>query len=227
MTTLRISRTHFPVTALGPGVRLGVWVQGCPLGCPGCMSLDTWDADAGTDTPVLELAARWRAAIADGATGLTVSGGEPLAQAGPLAAFLAQARRIGDEAEVDCDILLYTGFELAELDAEQRRAIGYADVLVTGRYDAAAPTDLIWRGSANQTMVLRTELGRRRYQRHLTHVPQSPPVQVRVDEEGVWLVGVPRHGALRRLDRQLRAGGLDVTRVSWRPPRRSGPATHE
>ena len=80
---LRISRSHFPVTALGPGTRLGVWVQGCPLACKGCMAQDTWAPQAGVEVDVEALAERWREAITLGATGLTVSGGEPLAQPGP------------------------------------------------------------------------------------------------------------------------------------------------
>ena len=214
--TLRISRTHFPVTALGPGRRLGVWVQGCPLACKGCMALDTWDAAAGTEVAVADLAGRWEEAIRRGATGLTVSGGEPLAQPAALARFLAAADRVRAGAGPECDILLYTGYELDELDPEQRAATEHADVLVTGRYDASAPTDLVWRGSANQAMVLRTELGRRRFAEHVGERPANPPIQVRVDAAGAWIVGVPRRGTLQRLDHRFRAAGLDVARVSWR-----------
>ena len=39
---LVVNRVHFPVTALGPGRRLGVWVQGCSIGCAGCLAHDTW-----------------------------------------------------------------------------------------------------------------------------------------------------------------------------------------
>lgn len=213
---LRISRTHFPVTALGPGVRLGVWVQGCPLACRGCMARDTWDAGGGTAVDVEELAGRWREAIRRGASGLTVSGGEPLAQAGPLAAFLEAAHRVRAEADGEYDILMFTGYEPEELDARQRRAAGYADVLVTGRFEAAAPTALIWRGSANQRMLPQSDLGRRRYAAHVDHEPERPPVQLRADGTGAWIVGVPRRGTLAALDRALRAGHLDADRVSWR-----------
>ncbi|MGI5247126.1 4Fe-4S single cluster domain-containing protein [Dactylosporangium sp. CA-139066] len=213
---LRVNRTHFPVTALGPGRRLGVWVQGCPLACKGCMALDTWDPGGGTEVAVAELARRWREAIEQGATGLTVSGGEPLAQPVALAGFLAEADRIRREAGRECDILLYTGYEPGELDPAQRAATEHADVLVTGRYDASAPTDLVWRGSANQAMVLRTELGRRRFAEHVHERPENPPIQVRVDAAGAWIVGVPRRGTLQRLDRSFKAAGLDVARVSWR-----------
>ena len=223
---LRISRSHYPVTALGPGIRLGVWVQGCPLACKGCMSRDTWDAGGGVEVAVGDLVDRWRTALADGATGLTVSGGEPLEQAGPLGEFLRRASEVRAEVRADgtaaaagygeADILLYTGYELAELDEEQLGATRYADALITGRYEAGQPTDLVWRGSANQQLRPLTELGRRRYAVSVDKHVAAPPLQLRVDESGVWVIGVPRPGTLSRIDRTLRQAGLVVDGVTWR-----------
>ena len=210
MSALRISRSHFPVTALGPGTRLGVWVQGCPLACRGCMSQDTWNPSGGTEVDVTDLVALWRELDADG---LTVSGGEPLQQPEALREFLVAVR----EGSPDKDVLLYTGYEESELDETQWRAAELADVLVTGRYDVTRPTSLIWRGSANQRMVPQSELGRQRYERFVDHVPEHPPMQTRSDTEGVWLIGVPRRGALSGLERRLRELGLLPEDVSWRP----------
>ncbi|WP_117213934.1 4Fe-4S single cluster domain-containing protein [Allorhizocola rhizosphaerae] len=215
--TLRVNRTHFPVKVLGPGTRWGIWVQGCPLACRGCMSLDTWDETGGVEVSVESLAVEWAEAVDAGATGLTLSGGEPLVQPEAVAALLVAADRVRRKASRECDILVYTGFELSELKPEQLRAIEHADVLMTGRYNAAAPTRLLWRGSANQRMVMRTPLGRQRYAGYQNLVPDKPPIQVQVDESGAWIVGVPAPGTLPRLERQLRDGGLGTVQVSWRP----------
>jgi anaerobic ribonucleoside-triphosphate reductase activating protein len=215
MRWLRVSRTHFPVTALGPGKRLGVWVQGCTLGCAGCMARDTWDTDGGVLEDVDVLTERWREAVALGATGLTVSGGEPLSQPGPLRAFLEAVRQVSEEAGVEHDILLYTGFEPAELDEEQRRTASLADVLVSGRFVAGQPTGLIWRGSANQELRTQTELGRSRYREFLDARPVIEPLQWHAGEHGVQIVGVPRRGTLARLHRGLRVRGLMVEQASW------------
>ena len=40
-----LNRAHYPVTTLGPGVRAGIWTQGCTIGCRGCASRDTWEPD--------------------------------------------------------------------------------------------------------------------------------------------------------------------------------------
>ncbi|WP_428966171.1 4Fe-4S single cluster domain-containing protein [Micromonospora fluostatini] len=217
MSTIRVSRTHFPVTALGPGRRLGVWVQGCPLACAGCMSLDTWDPGAGVEMAVADLLEVWREAVVAGAEGITVSGGEPLAQPEPLRSFLAGVDRTRSGLEPVPDIMLYTGYEWNELDDTQRETASLADVLVTGRFEAARPTGLIWRGSANQRMVPQTDLGRRRYAAYLDHAPEHAPLQVRPDHTGIWVIGTPHRGTLPRLERELRRQGLGPEAVTWRP----------
>jgi anaerobic ribonucleoside-triphosphate reductase activating protein len=217
VSTIRVNRTHFPVHALGPGPRFGVWVQGCPLACAGCMSLDTWDAHTGAEMTVADLLDRWVDALARGAGGVTVSGGEPLAQPGPLRAFLEEVDRTRSGLRSTPDILLYTGYEPAELDDAQREAAALADVLVTGRFLAGQPTRLLWRGSANQRMVLQTDLGRRRYAAFVDLTPDRTPLQVEPDPAGVWIIGTPRRGTLSRLERGLRHRGLGPESVTWRP----------
>lgn len=208
---LRVSRAHFPVTSLGPGTRLALWLQGCPLACHGCMSRDTWDPADGTDISEADLLRLWRDALAAGATGLTISGGEPLAQAEPLTEFL-RAARTGT-----ADILLYTGYELPELDEKGRAAVAAADAVITGRYEAGQPTRLIWRGSANQRLVTNTALGESRYAEYLDLAPDRAPVQIGVDGERLWVIGVPAPGALPRMERALRTQGIRFEEAAWRP----------
>ena len=214
---LRLSRAHFPVTALGPGRRLGIWVQGCPLACPGCMSLDTWAPDAGVEVDEGELVELWRTAIGEGAEGMTISGGEPLAQAEGLTRFLLEANRMREGVPDPPDFLLYTGYELTELSRRQRAVLDLVDAVITGRYDIRRPTRLIWRGSANQELVARTELGRARYAEYVDRVPLRPPMQLAVDAGRLWVVGVPPAGALHTMERAVRARGIQFEEVAWRP----------
>jgi anaerobic ribonucleoside-triphosphate reductase activating protein len=213
----RISRLHYPVTALGPGRRLGVWVQGCPLACPGCIARDTWDPAGGHEVAVADLTAVWQAAVDDGADGLTVSGGEPLEQAASLADFLRAADAVRRRTGREIDFLLYTGYELDELRPPALAALELADAVITGRYRAAEPDGGIWRGSANQRLTPRTALGERRYRPYLDHVPERAPVQVAVDERHVWFIGVPARGTLPRLERALRSRGISWEGTTWRP----------
>ncbi len=68
-------------TVDGPGVRLVVFLQGCPMRCQYCHNPDTWKLNGGTDMTVSEIMAVYeknRAFYSRG--GITVTGGEALLQ---------------------------------------------------------------------------------------------------------------------------------------------------
>ena len=105
---IAISRLHFPVTTLGPGRRIGIWLQGCSIHCPGCISKDTWDPDQGW-TSVHSVIAAVQHWMPD-AQGITISGGEPLDQPVALRVLLQNLRRISD-----VDVLVYSGYFFNQL----------------------------------------------------------------------------------------------------------------
>lgn len=68
-------------TVDGPGVRFVVFMQGCPLRCKYCHNPDTWKFNSGNEYSSDEVVSRiskYLNYISEG--GVTVSGGEPLAQ---------------------------------------------------------------------------------------------------------------------------------------------------
>ncbi|MGC9497773.1 4Fe-4S single cluster domain-containing protein [Streptomyces sp. WG7] len=229
---VRISGTHFPLEALGPGRRLGVWFQGCSLACAGCMSRHTWDARGGTHVSVSALLELWGEALERGAEGLTVSGGEPLQQPDALAGLLAGAAGLRDEAAggsaagagaggiAAADLLVYTGYELDELTEHQVAALQHADAVVTGRFRVAEPTNLVWRGSANQRIRPCTPLGVVRYTPHQERESTGARLQAVVDTGtamGLRLYGVPLRGELAELERRSKRAGVSLSDPSWRP----------
>lgn len=79
----------------GPGIRYVVFFQGCPIRCIFCHNPDTWAMNEGTPTQVEELIEKivdFRPFYRRG--GVTLSGGEPLAQPEFAAALL---RRLKEE----------------------------------------------------------------------------------------------------------------------------------
>ncbi|WP_197537244.1 MULTISPECIES: 4Fe-4S single cluster domain-containing protein [Frankia] len=211
--TLRMSRRHFPVTSLGPGIRAGLWVQGCTIGCPGCMSLDTWDPAGGSTTPIAELLA-WLCER-PGLTGVTISGGEPFQQPEPLGALLRGLR-----AQLPAvDVLVYSGYTTAALRRSPRRAAAmqWCDVVVTGPYVARRAPGGAWRGSANQRLEILTPLGRERFGAVGEGAGAARPLQVGLDDGRWWLIGVPAPGDLNRIEQALARRGVELADVSWRP----------
>lgn len=71
-------------TVDGPGIRFIIFMQGCPLKCKYCHNRDTWDFSGGTEYSVEEIIPmikKVKPYIDSSGGGVTVSGGEPLAQA--------------------------------------------------------------------------------------------------------------------------------------------------
>jgi len=68
-------------TVDGPGVRMVVFLQGCPMRCLYCHNPDTWEISRGTQMSAFDIIRQYernRAFYTHG--GLTVTGGEPLLQ---------------------------------------------------------------------------------------------------------------------------------------------------
>jgi anaerobic ribonucleoside-triphosphate reductase activating protein len=152
-SALRIFRRSAPVHVLGPGARAAIWVQGCPFKCPGCIVPDSWDSTGGELVSVAELAA-WVLAQPR-LDGITLSGGEPMAQAAALACLVGLVRGgLPGLPGRDLSVLCYTGYRLGDLQhrgtAEQRELLALCDLLIDGPYIQAQHADLLWRGSRNQ-----------------------------------------------------------------------------
>jgi anaerobic ribonucleoside-triphosphate reductase activating protein len=181
--------------ALGPGIRSAIWVQGCLLHCPGCIAPEWIPRRQARLLRPADLAAEL---LSDSAvTGLTLSGGEPMLQAGPLAAMVREARR-----QRDVNVICFSGYTLTEL-CERPPGPGTADlleqldVLIDGPYVAAANDDVGLRGSSNQVV------------HHLTGrlaaadealARGTRTAEIRVRDRSLLLVGVPPRGVAPNLD---------------------------
>ena len=214
-----ISRLHFPVTVLGPGRRAGIWLQGCSIGCPGCVSRDTWDPRGGAPMAVDEVLS-W---IADRSEqdreldGITITGGEPTEQPEALFALAAGIDRLRRRGVFTGDVLCFTGRVETEFAAACPWAAQFIDAVITGTFRITQPTELLWRGSANQRLIPLTERGRERYEPFGQATAERPELQVTVADGQVWMIGIPRRGDLQQLEAALRRQGVALQEVSWRP----------
>ena len=134
----------------GRGIRMAVFVQGCPHHCPGCHNPQTHDFAGGTldDTDRIFEAFRENPLY----RGITFSGGEPFCQPKPLKALADRVHAIKK------DVTIYTGWTYEALcamhDPDVDALLSVCDVLVDGPFiEAQRDPELLFRGSANQRLI--------------------------------------------------------------------------
>lgn len=101
--TGRINSIQTLGTVDGPGVRFVLFLQGCPLRCAYCHNPDTWDFAGGEEVSaeeIFEKVKRYREYFGkDG--GITVSGGDPTAQADFVRELFELCKSVGIHTALD------------------------------------------------------------------------------------------------------------------------------
>lgn len=147
---LRVAQIVPCTEAEGPGRRFAVWLQGCPLRCPGCCNPQMLPFDGGEEVTISNLVEQvLLAAEQHGVEGISLLGGEPTAQA---AGGSILARRV---REAGLSVMVYSGFTLEELRDRGEPAtlelLEQTDLLVDGPYLGEFPESRRrWVGSTNQ-----------------------------------------------------------------------------
>jgi len=179
---LEVAQTIADTEAEGPGRRFALWVQGCPLRCPGCCNPQMLPFGRGDATDVSALAAEIVAT--PGIEGVSFLGGEPFAQPGPLAALAALVRPLS--------VMIYTGFTLEELrarnDTDTDALLASADVVVDGPYRREEPESARrWIGSRNQGLHFLTD----RYRADDARFRMQNTVEIRLKKGELVVNGWP------------------------------------
>ncbi len=136
----------------GPGIRMTVFVQGCPHHCKGCHNEQTWDFEGGYDSTAEKIIEEAKKDPL--LKGLTFSGGEPFCQAESLAALGKMAHQNG------LNVVTYTGFIFEYLQKhfdekpEWKKLLEQTDYLIDGPF-ILEQRDLLlhFRGSKNQRIL--------------------------------------------------------------------------
>ncbi len=134
----------------GDGLRVVLWLAGCPHRCPECHNPVTWDENGGIpfdDNAKNEL---FEILNKPYISGITFSGGDPLLlQNIPELTVLIKEIK---EKFPDKTIWLYTGYLWKEI--KDLELIHYIDVVVDGRFLVnLKDNQLKWRGSSNQRVI--------------------------------------------------------------------------
>lgn len=212
MNKLDFSGCAGGVEGLGPGKRAVIWVRGCTLACPGCMTPELWGSGSpATFTPIEHVAAQLRPLLA-AADGLTISGGEPMQQSAALKNLVQLLRR----EFVSLHVLVYSGYGIEELQKHGEETLAFLreiDILIDSRFDQNASNDLSWRGSDNQRLHLISERARNSGLGDEAW-PESRPLQIQMTEPGQYrIIGIPRRGDMARYRQVMETRGLVVQKV--------------
>ena len=200
---MRVARILYPVTVLGPGRRIAVWVAGCKKRCKGCANPELWENG---DFPEIELSALKRAI--DGlmekanyeVDGITISGGEPFDQPEELLDFVEY---LNEKTE---DILIFSGHKKVGLEQQEvsRRVLEKIAILVDGEYIEEENKGEVLRGSANQGIHILKETFRERYDTYLKDNEGKLLVENFRVSDGVIAVGIHKKDFKDSLERVLR-----------------------
>lgn len=147
--------------ANGPGVRVSVFVSGCPHACPGCFNKEAWDFNYGK--PFTDETIEYIIGLLSFShyKGITFLGGEPFA-ASNQEGLLRLAKKV-KETYPDKTIWCFTGYDFEkEIMKEMydkwpytKELLSYIDVLVDGRFvESKKDLGLRFKGSSNQRTIM-------------------------------------------------------------------------
>lgn len=146
--------------ANGEGVRVTLFVSGCPHHCKGCFNEEAWDYNYGKKFGDEEIEEILNSLDYDYINGLTLLGGEPMWPDNQKG-LLPLLRKV-KEKYPNKSIWCYTGYlfdkeimdKMYKENDFTREFLSYIDVLVDGRFiENLLNRTLYFRGSSNQRII--------------------------------------------------------------------------
>ena len=210
--SIRLSRIAFPSTTLGPGRYFGLWVQGCSIGCPDCISRDTWDKHGGSLADE-----KWLSdyivgtVIGENLEGVVITGGEPTEQAYSLEQVLASVIK----ALPNISIVLYSGVSREELLTNHSGLASFVDLAICGPYISDNPSQRPLIASDNQQYAILSNRGDKLIAR-VSEMGVIGSIQVAVDGDNITMAGLPFPHGMELLERELQKKGIVLSEVSWK-----------
>lgn len=138
--------------ANGKGIRISLFVSGCPFHCKGCFNSEAWGFQTGkpfTSEQYFKICELLKNPYYKG---FSILGGEPFAQKDLF--LLRDLCRVAHENGKD--VWIWTGFNFEDLvcDEEKLDLLRECDILVDGRFiEEKKDLTLKWRGSSNQRII--------------------------------------------------------------------------
>ncbi|MCG8454143.1 MAG: pyruvate formate-lyase-activating protein [Spirochaetales bacterium] len=173
----------------GPGLRFVAFLQGCPLRCLYCHNPDSWERSGGLEmssAQVVAEARKYKTWMDSSGGGLTVSGGEPLAQPLFTEDILKRAHALGISTALDT-----SGFAPLE---KAKACLDAADLVILDIKAAGSPLHRKVCGSGDalplEVLEYLKSQGKRLWIRHVV-VPGLTDAQEDLERLIPLLQGIP------------------------------------
>jgi pyruvate formate lyase activating enzyme len=155
----------------GPGLRYIFFLQGCPLRCKYCHNPETWQGTGGTEMTAQEALAkalRYKSYWKNGG-GITVSGGEPLLQAGFVTELFTLAKEQGVSTCIDTSGAVFSREEPVFSKLASLLAVTDTVLLDIKHIDMSKHRDLTGQGNGQILAFARylAEIGKSVWIRHV------------------------------------------------------------
>lgn len=143
--------------ANGPGVRLSLFVSGCPHHCKNCFNQETWDYTYGkpfTEVEIASIVSTLKKKLGIIYNGVTILGGEPFADSNT--SEVLNFVKILKQEIPNIDIWVYSGYTYEELIKNEHKLslLKEINTLVDGRFvESLKDIKLKFRGSSNQRII--------------------------------------------------------------------------
>ena len=198
---MKIARILYPVKNLGPGNRIGIWFSGCHRYCKGCANPELWDdksiGDISGET-VQMVIGQLRSDKYPEIDGVTISGGEPFLQPDALREVINILLK-----ENITDILVYSGYQKVELEAEYKDILEDISVLVDGAYIQEENDGHPLKGSKNQMIHYMKQECQDVYEKYILEEMEKNHVQMFTLSDGKIATGIHRQDFLQEYDKRI------------------------
>lgn len=201
----QLNKIQYPLYNLGPGKRIGIWVQGCTIHCNDCINRSLWDPHNGKQVEIPELFSFIKQ-LGGSFQGITITGGEPFDQYPQLMAFSLMIKR-----HTHLDVMVYTGYSLDALFLKyhDETFTSNIDYLIDGPYCSNLPADDGIRGSSNQNMYCFS--GKKAIACELSS--ETKQWSLCCSQNTVYMAGVPLSGEMESLQQSLLDAGIVMQHV--------------
>ena len=207
---MKVARILYPVTVLGPGKRIVIWVAGCKRACKGCANPELWDATSEQEISVFNLLTaieNLTEKVGGAVDGITISGGEPFEQIEEMSLLIDGVQKICS------DILVFTGYTKDELVRKEGAGeiLNRIAVLVDGPYVEEKNVGEVLRGSDNQQIWYRDEKIRMQYEEYQKIHKGQHMVENFTVKDGVISVGIHKRDFKETLEMRLKEKQIVTT----------------